>query len=262
MGNLGALKRNGNLKLGGIEALSFDLFDTLVDQDFGRMRFVELDGKRIPETGLQMFDRLSAQHEVGMDRFFEVLQEVDRDLREPRFAEGRELPTQERFEEVLRRVGHPDPILASELTEIHMRGVESCTAYCEHHREIIERLRSKRPIALCSNFSHSPTALKVLEQSGLRPHFDVVIVSDAVDSRKPFRPIFEAVLEGLGVAPEHVLHVGDRLRADVTGPSALGMRTAWITRRVKDREATLAEHEGPTPDLEIEDLSELEALLD
>lgn len=251
-----------NLKIEGIEALSFDLFDTLVDQDFGLMPLVEFDGRKIPVTAQEIYARVALAHDIEMGAYFDIVQAVDREVRAPRFEIGRELPTDERFEEVLRRMGSADTALAHELTEIHMGGIERCTTYCAHHVELFERLHAKRPIALCSNFSHTPTALRVLEQSGLRPHFDVLIVSDAVDSRKPFRPIFEAVLDGLNVAPERVLHVGDRLRADVQGPAALGMRTAWITRRVEDREAALEKYEGPAPDLEIADLTELEALLD
>jgi HAD superfamily hydrolase (TIGR01549 family) len=253
--------RKPNPPLEGIEALSFDLFDTLVDQEFGLMPLFEFEGRKFPATSRDIYQRVARELDIEMKPFFEVVHAVDRELREPRFEVGRELPTHERFEDVLKRLGIPNVALAAELTEIHMTGIELCTTYCAHHVELFERLHAKRPIAMCSNFSHSPTALKVLDQSGLRPHFDVLIVSDAVDSRKPFRPIFEAVLDGLGVAPERVLHVGDRLRADVEGPSALGMRTAWITRRVKDRDAALAKHKGPAPDLEIEDLAELEALL-
>ena len=66
--------------------------------------------------------------------------------------------------------------------------------------------------------------------------------------RKPRREIFEAVLARLGVAPEQALHVGDSLRADVVGAAGLGMRTAWLTRRVRDPRAALEAYDGPAPD--------------
>ena len=56
--------------------------------------------------------------------------------------------------------------------------------------------------------------------------------------------------------------VGDSLDADVAGAAQLGMRTAWLTRRVRDPEAALREYEGPKPDHVIVDLRELEDLLD
>jgi len=43
----------------------------------------------------------------------------------------------------------------------------------------------------------------------------------------------EAVLAELGVAPAETLHVGDSLSADIGGAAPLGIRTAWITRRIE-----------------------------
>jgi FMN phosphatase YigB (HAD superfamily) len=48
----------------------------------------------------------------------------------------------------------------------------------------------------------------------------------------------------------------------VGGAAPLGIRTAWITRRVRDPEAKLREWEGPVPDWTIADLAELEALVE
>jgi len=55
--------------------------------------------------------------------------------------------------------------------------------------------------------------------------------------------------------------VGDSLRADVAGAANAGLRTAWITRRVRDVEAALSEHEGARPDHVIADLAELPDLV-
>jgi len=88
------------------------------------------------------------------------------------------------------------------------------------------------------------------------------VISDAIGFRKPRAEIFEAVLAELGVAPEETLHVGDNLAADIGGAAPLGIRTAWITRRIADREAALRAHEGPSPDRVIADLAEIEDLLD
>ena len=59
------------------------------------------------------------------------------------------------------------------------------------------------------------------------------------------------------VEPDETLHVGDNLKADVTGAAAAGLRTAWITRRIADPDLSLEAHEGPAPDLILHDLSEL-----
>ena len=257
-------ERRGRAATLAREAVSFDLFDTLVDQEMGRLPLVDWNGRRVPSTVDALLALVAERAPVERDRFFAVMREVDRELREPRFAEGRELPTLERFQQVVRRLGIDDggDALALALTAEHMRWIRGCTSYPGHHAELLARLAARRRLALCSNFSHTETALEVVDELGARPHFAVLVVSEAVDARKPFPKIFEAVLDGLGLAPEQVLHVGDNLRADVAGAAALGMRTAWVTRQVKDRGAKLAEHEGPPPDVEVKDLAELEALLE
>ncbi|MBW2363455.1 MAG: HAD-IA family hydrolase, partial [Deltaproteobacteria bacterium] len=104
-------------------------------------------------------------------------------------------------------------------------------------------------------------ALDIVDAAGFRQHFDAIAISETVGWRKPRSEIFRAVLDELEVAPDEVLHVGDSLRADVAGAAPLGMRTAWITRRVRDPEVQLSEHEGPAPDHQVADLAELLELL-
>ena len=64
-------------------------------------------------------------------------------------------------------------------------------------------------------------------------------------------------LAKLGAAPAEVLHVGDRLDADVRGAAEVGMATAWITRRVKHVDTALERYDGPAPTYTISDLEEL-----
>ena len=132
----------------------------------------------------------------------------------------------------------------------------------DHHVEVMRALRERVPLALCSNFSHTETALQVLDQAQLRGFLDVVGISDAIGIRKPRPEIFEWVLGELGARPEEILHVGDNLSADVDGAASLGIRTVWITRRVPDPDARLGAHEGARPDHTISDLSELVPLVD
>ena len=131
-----------------------------------------------------------------------------------------------------------------------------------HHEHLLASLHARVRLGLCSNFTHSDTAHRVLEESGFRSHLDCVVVSDAVGWRKPRPEIFEIVLGQLGVAPDEVLHVGDNLRADVAGAAAVGLRTAWVTRRVRDPQQRLEQHEGPAPHHVLGDLAELADLVE
>ena len=240
----------------------FDLFDTLVDLRFDASQMTEVAGRRVHSSALRLHDALCQRAPVDLERFLQVLFEVDHDERRPRYEEGREYPTLERFRSVVRLLGLEDPALPELLTRTHMDSILMCVNVPPHHGEILARLGLGAKIGLCSNFSHTPTALRVIAEAGLDAHLDAVVVSEGVGYRKPRPEIFRATLEALGVGAEETLHVGDDLLADVGGAAPLGIRTAWTTRRVRDPEAKLRRYEGPQPDWTVADLSELVALVE
>lgn len=244
-----------------IRAVAFDLFDTLVDLRYEDLPLQEHEGRGLPPTTGELHAALAQRAEVGFDAFVAALLAVDRELRDSRYAEGRELPTEERFAALVERLGLDDDELPAILTAVHMSVLRSTVEVPEHHADLLASLGRRVRLGLCSNFSHSETALGILDEARLTPHFDAIVVSDAFGLRKPRREIFDEVLGLLGVAPEEALHVGDSLRADVAGAATAGIRTAWITRRVRDPEESLRRHEGPAPDYTLADLAELEALL-
>jgi FMN phosphatase YigB (HAD superfamily) len=245
-----------------IRAVVFDLFDTLVDLSLHDLPRIEIGGRLVPSTAGALHEVVATYSDVDLERFIAVLTEVDRTFRETRHARGLELPTLERFEVVVDRLGIDAPELPGVLTETHMGMIRGQVSIPENHERILSDLARRVRLGLCSNFSHSAMALGLLDDCGFRPHLDALLISDAIGIRKPRAEIFEAVLAELGVAPAETLHVGDSLSADIGGAAPLGIRTVWITRRIADREAALRAHEGPSPDFEIADLSEIEGLLD
>jgi FMN phosphatase YigB (HAD superfamily) len=239
----------------------FDLFDTLVDLRFDASQMTEVGGRRVHSSALRLHDALCQRVPVDLERFLQALLQVDHGERRPRYAEGREYPTLERFRTVVRRLGLEDPTLPELLTRTHMDSILMCVSVPPHHGELLARLTRSWRIGLCSNFTHTPTALRVIAEAGLDAHLDAVVVSEQVGFRKPRPEIFRATLEALGVDAEETLHVGDDLLADVGGAAPLGIRTAWLTRRVRDPEAKLRAYEGPPPDWTVADLQDLPALV-
>jgi HAD superfamily hydrolase (TIGR01549 family) len=245
-----------------IRAVVFDLFDTLVDLHMDRLPPTEIDGRRFPSTAGALHALVRERAPVSWEDFTQALIAVEREVRAPRAEAGRELPTLERMQEMLRRLDVEDAVLAEALTGEHMRLLREQVTHHPHHVEVLERLRGRVRLGVCSNFSHSQTALAILEEAGLRWHLDAVLVSDATGFRKPRREIFDATCAVLGVAPGETLHVGDHLRLDVAGGAAAGLHTAWLTRRVADPEAALREHTGPAPTHVIRDLAEVPGLVE
>lgn len=242
-------------------AISFDLFDTLVDLSIKNLPLVELGGHKFPSTLLALHEVAERRRTIDFENFGQTLFSVDSDLREETYSVGIELPTIRRFEGLVERLEIDDPTLAEELTQTHMQGIYEQTSFLPHHPRVLEKLRSELKLGVCSNFSHAPTAERVLKDAGLHHHFDAVAISETVGIRKPRPEIFEALLADLDVAPEEVIHVGDSLSSDIDGAARLGMRTAWIRRRIHDPEQALRNYSGARPTWIIEDLSELPDLL-
>jgi putative hydrolase of the HAD superfamily len=199
---------------------------------------------------------------ISFEAFVEALRGVDKEARRRQQKEGREVSTRERFTALTRALGAEGEALVERLRREHMGRLRGQVREVPHHRALLRDLRERLPLAVCSNFTDSETALAVLGEAGLRESLAVVTISDAVGWRKPRREIYEALLRELRLAPGEVLHVGDNLEADVGGAAALGMRTAWLTRRVEDPGAARERYSGPPPDWTLADLAELPALLD
>jgi len=240
-----------------IRAVVFDLFDTVVDLRMDQLPEYQLDGRSQRGTTGLLHQAVLEHQDISIEDFSRAMRALDKEKMQSLLARGFEYPTYERFENLCQHLELPVEPLAQTLTEIHMDSIYDCAIYLEHHVEVMQAMRRRTKTAICSNFSYSPTALKVLGTSKLLSHFDAISISDAVGYRKPRPEIFHATLRELAVDPEEALHVGDRLGADVSGAVGVGMVPVWITRRVSDPEAKLSEHDGPEPQHVIEDLSEL-----
>jgi HAD superfamily hydrolase (TIGR01549 family) len=244
-----------------IRAVLFDLFDTLVDLHYDRVTREIHAGRPIMPTARPLHAAIAEFGAIDFDRFMDVMSSVDHDILHPRYARDVEVPTEERFAAVVERLGLAAPDLPRRLTGIHMAAIRENTVVLPHHSDLLAELHTRFRLGLCSNFSHSATALSILDESGLDSHFDALAISDEVGFRKPRSEIFEVTLERLGVAADEALHVGDNLHADVQGAAAAGIASVWITRRVPEAERRLQEFDGPAPDFVITDLAELTRIL-
>jgi len=71
----------------------------------------------------------------------------------------------------------------------------------------------------------------MIERLGLSAAIDAATSSESARSCKPDPVIYQLALSKAGVEPARSLFVGDSVGHDVTGPAALGMRTAWLAPR-------------------------------
>jgi putative hydrolase of the HAD superfamily len=96
------------------------------------------------------------------------------------------------------------------------------TALREFHRRGI-------PMAVVSNCSFGPhVILHEMQKHGLAQYLEFVMVSADYVVRKPNVLLFTTAAARLGVAPEEIWFVGDRLDTDVAGAKAAGMTPVWL----------------------------------
>ncbi|WP_315386347.1 HAD family hydrolase [uncultured Stenotrophomonas sp.] len=117
--------------------------------------------------------------------------------------------------------------------------------------EALTRIAARVPVAALSNGNAD------LARIGLDHHFAFQLGSREHGAAKPAASIFHAACERLGVAPAHVLHVGDHVDMDVVGAMQAGLRGCWINRV----EHTW-HHPSLQPDLQFDTLTGLADWLD
>jgi REG-2-like HAD superfamily hydrolase len=96
-------------------------------------------------------------------------------------------------------------------------------------REVLLQLRARRMcLGIISNWTGDLE--EVLEQIGLREHFDFVLDSARLGHEKPHLPIFEEAVRRAGVPARAAIHVGDSPEHDVEGALAGGINAILLDR--------------------------------
>jgi HAD superfamily hydrolase (TIGR01549 family) len=122
--------------------------------------------------------------------------------------------------------------------------------------DALERMAARVPLAALSNGNACLTRI------GLMPLFRFQLGAREHGRAKPDPSIFLAACERLGVAPSHVLHVGDDAEMDVVGAHRAGLRTCWINRIEHAPAPRAWSHAQVQPDLEFPTLAALADWLD
>ena len=143
----------------------------------------------------------------------------------------------------LERAGE-SPLLADAAFDVFFSARQRVTLY-DDAKGALEFLSARFPLVSVSNGNAD------LERVGLSSFFRAAISAREFGVGKPDPSIFVAAASALGVAPEHVLHVGDDATLDALGALNAGMQCAWLNR---------ADHLWPhevTPHLTVSSLDEL-----
>ena len=96
-----------------------------------------------------------------------------------------------------------------------------------------------------------------LEALGLPARTDCLFVSEDFGTKKPDPAIFRAAAAHLGIAPTHILFVGDNPAADIVGAQSVGMAAAWLPCA-----QPWPDEIGSRPDFVIDTLAEVAGILE
>lgn len=230
-----------------IKAVLFDMFDTLMMIEHNHAFYspsLKQAHASLVHNGVNLsFNVFNAAYVKARDALYT---EADAQMEEPHFNL--------RIANALHSLGYNLDV-SSEV----VRG--ATFAFCEefmryvridkHARNVLETLHGKYKLGIVSNFAIPECVFKLLERDDLAGFFDVVIVSGAVNKRKPRPEIFQRALRKLGVDAESTVFVGDTVDADIQGPHDMGMKTIYIERRRQK------EIEEACPDQTIKSLNQL-----
>lgn len=234
-----------------IKAVLFDMFDTLMliekNHEFYSPSLMRMY-RYLNKNGIDVsFDEFNAAYIEARDCLYA---KADLNFEEPHFNV--------RVSEALKSLGFnhevSSPLVAAatgEFCEEFMKYVR----IDESAKAMLKGLHGKYKLGIISNFAIPECVFKLLRASHLDGLFDVVVVSAAVNKRKPSPEIFQSTLKELSVSASETVFVGDTIDADIEGAKVVGMKAIYIERRVQ-------EFDKFCPDQTIKSLSELPLALE
>jgi putative hydrolase of the HAD superfamily len=236
----------------GIEAVTFDYWNTLCYEEPGHMR-----GRRLEAWSGLLEDAGYATERQTLS------QVLDRRWEQfvARWTAGEQYAYAEAAAEIIEDLGYDlPPDVHDAIVEASGRVGDEADLHLVPNADTAVRDLKKRGVKVgivCDVGLVPSTALRGhLERHGLLGEFDHWSFSDEVGHYKPSRAIFEHALDGLGAEPATTAHVGDLRRTDVAGALAMGMTAVRFTGIFDDDSTT-----DPEAHHVIADLGELVAVL-
>jgi HAD superfamily hydrolase (TIGR01509 family) len=247
-----------------VEAVLFDLFNTLV--------LLESDDA-FYMSSLKRLHNFLVQNEIDIP--FEDFLRVYFDVRDGLYEETSESLEDPHFNI---RVSRTLQKFGYKLEVSHPIVVGATEAFCEEFMKyarpdddalyVLKKLHKKYKLAIVSNLSIPECASRLLEMFDLCRFFEIVVISGAINRRKPSPEIYEKALKTLDVRADKAVFVGDTPGIDIKGAKAVGLKAVLIQRQQPSEASLSLTYELPgtdekvLPDAVIKSLRELPSLLE
>lgn len=234
-----------------IKAVLFDMFDTLMmiekDHEFYQPSIRRMHRYLCGQGVAVSFEKFEETYIRERDKLFAA---ADLTYEEPHFNV--------RVAATLNALGYNYDVTCPTVTAATCEFCEEFMKYVvidADAESTLKTLKKTYRLGMVSNFAIPECVLKLLKAGGIDKLFDVIIISGAVNRRKPHEEIFKSALNLMNLNADEAVFVGDTIDADIEGAKAVGMSAVYIERRVQ------AASKKYLPDKTIKRLSELPAAI-
>lgn len=133
----------------------------------------------------------------------------------------------ERFLVPIREFGIDDAVYAKKLSDDFLERTTLKTRLVDGTMDLLNYLKPKYEMHILSN-GFKEVQYKKIENSGLNPYFDKIILSDDIGINKPHDEFFTYALEKTKANPTETLMIGDSWDADIVGAYNSNIHQMWL----------------------------------
>ncbi len=230
-----------------IKAVTFDLWDTMVDDDSDEPKRAALGlrSKRDERRHL-LWQALQAEAPIDYDRVELAYDTADAGFNVVWKELSINWTLEQRLRVVLTGLGRSlsSERLAKLIEDTGRMEVDLPPDPVDGITEALDALSQRYQLAVVSDSIVTPGSglRKILEKHDIKRFFSGFAFSDEVGHSKPHRSMFDTACGQLGVSVEEIVHIGDRDQNDVKGPHALGAKAVLFTAvRDNDKDMTTAD---------------------
>jgi putative hydrolase of the HAD superfamily len=201
--------------------LFFDLDHTLWDFETNSRQTLEelFHSLRLGERGVSNFDEFHRKYIVHNDKLWE------------RYRNGYIKVDELRWKRMwltLLEFKIADEPLARKMDVLFLDALPTRKTLFPYTREILDYLTGKRyRLHLITN-GFEKTQLSKLQHAGISDYFGEVITSEASNSLKPHKEIFDYAFRKTGADPAESIMIGDSIEADIQGAINAGFDQVYV----------------------------------
>lgn len=230
-----------------IKAITFDLWDTLIDDESDEPKRAAQGLRSKPDERRHLvWEALNAVEPIDMAAVELAYATADAAFRTVWHDQHITWEIADRLRVVLNGLGRtlPNDVFATIVKDHEEMEVHIPPDTIAGAGQALEDLAGRYKLCIVSDTIVSPGRClrDLLEIHGLKQYFSGFAFSDEVGHSKPHKSMFESAARQMGCEIPELIHIGDRDHNDVKGPQALGMKAIlFIAKRAHDKDTTSAE---------------------